>query len=110
MNINLLSCFCKRDTKKVSINKNFNIKKLFNLKNECLLGWNNKTTGFKTECIKISNLKSKSETKNVLQLQCRLLILVIKTSSHHIILYNYDLNNYVILKLNCIVSNKQIFP
>ena len=122
---NLLSWWYQRDTN-VSINNNINLKKLLNNKNECLLGWNNKTTGFTAECIKINSPKwninknncndNKHRTSdNVVsgtQKYIRLLIIVIKTFSHHIILYNCDLNNYVILKLNCSVNvnSNKVFP
>ena len=120
---NLLSCWYQRDTN-VSINNNLNLKRLLNNKNECLLGWNDETTGFKTECIKINSQKWNknncndrkhrtqdnvvSDTKN----RTRLLIIVIKTFRHYIILYNCDLNNHVILKLNCIanVNTNKLFP
>ena len=120
---NLLSWWYQRDTN-VSINNNLNLKKILNDKNECLLGWNNKTTGFKTECIKINSQKwnknkcndNKHRTSdNVVsdtKTHSRLLIIVNKTFSHHIILYNCDLNNYVILKLNCSVNvnSNKAFP
>ena len=111
---NLLSCWCQRDTN-VAINNNSNIKKMFNLKNECVLGWNNKTASFKTECVKIGSNRvdgNKSPKFGSVIKHNRLLIMVIKTASHHIILYNCDLNNYVILKLNTIVNvnSNKIFP
>ena len=105
---NFLSCCCQRDTN-VSINNNVNLKKMFNKKNQSLLGWNNNTATFKAECIKINDESKKSK-------ECtnRLIIIVVKTLSHHIILYNYDLNNYVILKLNCSIkgniNSNKIFP
>ena len=117
---NFLSCFCQRDTN-VSINNNVNLKKMFNQKNQSLLGWNNKVTTFKAECIKINDESKKHKVAfgsncgdHMGYNRSRLVIIVVKTTSHHIILYNYDLNNYVILKLNCsingnIYSNKT-FP
>ena len=106
----LLSCVYQRENN-VSINNNLKLKKMFNLKSESLFGWDNKTARFKTECVKIKN--ETKQKRNVLH--DRLLIIVVNTSSHHIILYNYDLNNYVILKLNSIINminnnSNEIFP
>ena len=100
----LLSCWYQRDNN-VSINSNLNLKKIFDSKNECLFGWCNKTIRFKTECIKIKNDQAADG-------YYRLLIIVINTSSHHIILYNCDLNNYIILKLNSMrnITSNKIFP
>ena len=105
---NFLSCCCQRDTD-VSINNNVNLKKTFNKKNQSLLGWNNNTATFNAECIKIDDLSKKNKVGSN-----RLVIIVVKTVSHHIILYNYDSNNYVILKLNGSINgninSNKIFP
>ena len=105
---NLLSCCYQRDTN-VLINGNVNLKTVLDSKNECLFGWSNKAARFKTECIKIKNDQADTSNDDVYN---RLLIIVINTSSHHIILYNCDLNNYIILKLNSITNDKssKIFP
>ena len=102
---NLLLCCCQRHSNNVSINNNVNLKKMFNKKNQSPFGWNHKTATFKTECVKIHD----ASKKNKVDMECnRLVIIVVKTASHHIILHNYDLNDYVILKLNHSVNNINI--
>ena len=109
---NLLSFCCQRDTN-IAINNNLDIKKMLNAKNESLFGWNNKTARFKTECVKIESngAYSKSRNQSVIK-HNRMLIMVINTTSHYIILYNYEMNNYAILKLNSIINinSNKIFP
>ena len=102
---NFLLCCCQRDSNNVSINNNVNLKKMFNKKNQSPFGWNHKTATFKTECVKIHNESKKNKVDMKYN---RLVIIVIKTASHHIILHNHDLNDYVILKLNHIVNNINI--
>ena len=105
---NLVSCWCQRDTN-VAINDNLSVKKMLDVNSECVFGWNNKTAGFNAQCVKIES--SMVGDKSLIRYS-RLLVIVIKSASHHIILYNYDLNNFVILKLNSIVNIKsnKIFP
>ena len=113
---NLLSCWCQRDTN-VAINYHLNMKKMLDSKSESLFGWNNKTTRFKAECVKIEpnnmcNSGSKYSDQTSVIKHNRLLIMVINTTSHHIILYNFDSNNYAILKLNSSTSinSNKMFP
>ena len=105
---NFLSCWSQRDTD-VAINNNVSLKKMFNDKNQSLFGWDDKTATFKAECIKIESKTNKVGPDIEYN---SLVIIVVKTANHHIILYNYDLNNYVILKLNCIINinSNKIFP